>query len=160
MALEEMNWKINNGFGKSTKQSEGDVSQMEHQLINRGGTLVYKWLAWIFIVCILIQVFLAGLALFMDPSHWARHTGFSRFLMIPPILMLITSFIARLPIFLRLHSAGLIGMIILIFASALLSSEIGFISALHPVIAMILFWETMTIARKTHTLIENKEIQQ
>jgi hypothetical protein len=91
-----------------------------------GARIVFKLLAWIFAVFILIQVFLAGLALFWNSDQWASHTGFSRILMIPPILMLVTSFIARLPASIRLYSAGLIGMLILIAVSANLSSELGF----------------------------------
>ncbi len=149
---------------------------MKNQLINQRGTgvgdltadivslsplvlrarIVFKWLAWIFTVCILIQVFLAGLALFWNSDQWASHTGFSRIFLIPPILMLVTSFIARLPVSLRLSSAGLIGMLILMGVSANLSSEMGYLSALHPVIALMLFWGTMSIARKTDALIKAK----
>jgi hypothetical protein len=149
---------------------------MNNQLINRRGTgvgdltadivslsplvlrarIVFKWLAWIFTGCILIQVFLAGLALFWNSNQWANHTGFSRILMIPPILMLVTSFIARLPVSLRLYSAGLIGILILMGVTAKLSSEMGYLSALHPVIALMLFWGTMSIARKTDAIIKTK----
>ncbi|MCD9021966.1 DUF6220 domain-containing protein [Cohnella silvisoli] len=129
---------------------------MNNLLINKA-SIVFKWLAWIFTVCILIQVFLAGLALFWNSEQWASHTGFSRILMIPPILMLVTSFIARLPVSLRLKSAGLIGMLILMGVSANLSSEMGYLSALHPVIALMLFWGTMSIARKTDALIKAKQ---
>ncbi|CAG7639113.1 DUF6220 domain-containing protein [Paenibacillus allorhizosphaerae] len=149
---------------------------MNNQRINRSGTgvgdlteglgvnsplvlrarIVFKLLAWIFAVFILIQVFLAGLALFWNSDQWASHAGFSRFLIFPPILMLVTSFIARLPVSIRLYSAGLIGMLILIVVSANLSSEMGYLSAIHPVIALMLFWGTMSIARKTDALIKAK----
>jgi hypothetical protein len=118
--------------------------------------IVFKWLTWIFAICILTQVFLAGLAIFWNSDKWASHTGFSRILMIIPVLMFVTSFIARLPVSLRLHSAGLIGLIILIAVSANLSSGLGYLSALHPVIALMLFWGTISLARKTDALIKAK----
>ncbi|MCU6792565.1 DUF6220 domain-containing protein [Paenibacillus sp. WQ 127069] len=118
--------------------------------------IVFKLLAWIFAVFILIQVFISGLALFWNSDQWASHTGFSRFLIFPPILMFVTSFIARMPVSIRLYSAGLIGMLILIVVSTKLSSEMGYLSALHPVIALMLFWGTMSIARKTDALIKAK----
>lgn len=112
-----------------------------------GARSVFKALAWIFALCILIQVFLAGLALFWNSDQWSSHTGFSRLLMILPVLMFMVSFIARLPNSLRLRSAGLIGLVILIAVCANLPSEVGYLAALHPVIAIALFLETMSIAR-------------
>ena len=41
------------------------------------------------------QVFLAGLALFWNPGQWSSHVGFSRVLIIFPILIFILSFIAQ-----------------------------------------------------------------
>ncbi|MBD0378687.1 DUF6220 domain-containing protein [Paenibacillus sedimenti] len=117
-----------------------------------GARLVFKAIAWIFAICILIQVFLAGLALFWNSAQWASHAGFSRLLIIVPILMLVVTFVARLPLSLRLRSAGLIGIIILIVVSAKLPSGIGYLSALHPVLAFMLLGATISIARKTQAL--------
>lgn len=125
---------------------------MNNPLINQRGTAeiakptpfvlgarsIMKWLAWICGLCILIQVFLAGLA----------NMIFARFFMILPLLMFILSFIARLPVSLRVHSAMLIVMIILMPVSANLPS--GYLAALHPVIALLLLWSTMSIARQTN----------
>ncbi|TMV44808.1 hypothetical protein FE783_31215 [Paenibacillus mesophilus] len=151
---------------------------MNNQIINRNGAgvgdltadkvglsplvlrarIVFKLLAWIFAACILIQVFLAGLALFQNPDQWASHTGFSRFLIIPPILMLVTSFIARLPGSFRLSSAGLIGMLILMAVTAKLSTEMGYLSALHPVIALMMFMGAVSNVRKIEALTKaNKQ---
>ncbi|MCC3373638.1 DUF6220 domain-containing protein [Cohnella sp. REN36] len=118
---------------------------------------VFKLLAWLFAVCIVLQVFFAGLALFWDSAQWASHTGFAKFLMIPPVLMLITSFFAKLPLSRRLSSAGLIVLIILMFVSAKMASSIGYLSALHPVIALMLFMGAVSNARKTNATIEAKQ---
>lgn len=110
--------------------------------------LVFTWLAWIFAASIIVQIFLAGLALFHNPTHWAGHTIFPRFFLILPVLMLAASFIARLPLSLRLYCIGLIALIILIAVSANLMAGMGYVSALHPVLALLLFWATVSIARK------------
>jgi hypothetical protein len=117
--------------------------------------IVFKLLAWIFVVCILIQVFLAGLAVFWNPDQWAGHRGFSRFLIIPPVLMLVTSFIARLPVSIRLSSAGLIVALILMGVTAHL--KVGYLSALHPVIALMMFMGTASIVRQTNALNKAKQ---
>ncbi|MEC0256777.1 DUF6220 domain-containing protein [Paenibacillus lautus] len=117
-----------------------------------GMRLTYKVVVWFFAIGIMLQVFLAGLALFWNSGQWSSHVGFSRVLIIFPILILVLSFIARLPLSLRLQSAGLIAVVVLIAVCANLPSGIGYLSALHPVLAIILFGQTMNIARKTQSL--------
>ncbi|WP_211246725.1 DUF6220 domain-containing protein [Cohnella pontilimi] len=138
------------------KSMEREDSKMSNLVFK--ARIVFTWLARLFAVCIMIQVFLAGLALFWDSARWASHTGFAKFLMIPPILLLITSLVARLPLSLRLRSAGLIGMIALMFVTAKLSSNIGYLAALHPVIAMIMLGQTLSIARMSHALQNSNNI--
>jgi len=111
--------------------------------------LVFKAMVMIFAICILIQVFLAGLALFWNSAEWASHKGFALLTIIVSILNLVLSFIARLPLSLRLRSAGLFGIIILIAVSAKLPSGIGYLSALHPVLALMLFFGTVSLVQKT-----------
>lgn len=124
---------------------------MESSFIRNAGH-VFKGLAWIFAAAILGQVFLAGLALFLDPSHWVRHAEFARYFSFVPILMLAVSFIARLPAPLRLQSAVLIGLVILLALSGLFSSAIGYLSAFHPVLALFLFFRTMNLIRRYDSL--------
>lgn len=121
-----------------------------------GMRLTYKVVVWLFAIGIILQVFLAGLALFWNPGQWSSHIGFSRILVIFPILILVLSFIARLPLSLRLQSAGLIAVVVLIAVCAILPSGIGYLSALHPVLAIILFGQTMNIAWKTQSLTKAK----
>jgi len=120
--------------------------------------LVFKAMVMIFAICILVQVFLAGLALFWNSAEWASHRGFAILTIIVSILNLVLSFIARLPLSLRLRSAGLFGIIILIAVSAKLPSGIGYLSALHPVLALMLFFGTVSLVQKTNAL--NKEQKQ
>ena len=120
---------------------------------------VFQAMVRLLAICILIQVFLAGLAVFWDAAQWAGHTGFSRVLIVISILILAISFIARLPHSLRLRSAGLLGIIILIAVSAKLPSEIGYLSALHPVLAFLLFLGTVSLARKTDALTKDNKPQ-
>jgi len=114
--------------------------------------MVFKAMAGIFVICILIQVFLAGLALFWSSAQWASHTGFARLLIVVSILMLVISFVARLPRSLKLRSAGLFGIIILIAISAKLPSGVGYLSALHPVLALMLFFGAVSLVKRTDAL--------
>ncbi|MFF2445714.1 DUF6220 domain-containing protein [Neobacillus sp. NPDC058068] len=118
--------------------------------------MVFKAMLRIFAICILIQVFLAGLALFWDAAQWTSHIGFAKLLIIVSILIFVISFIARLPLSFRLRSAGLIGIIILIAVSAKLPSGIRYLSALHPVLALMLFFGSVSLAQKTDALMKAK----
>ncbi|MBS4196699.1 DUF6220 domain-containing protein [Lederbergia citri] len=146
----------------SVNRSEPEVGHQAEEITNVSplvvrARLVFNAMLRIFAICILIQVFLAGLALFWDPAQWASHTGFARTLIIFSILILVISFIARLPRSLRLRSAGLLGIIILIAVSVKLPSGIGYLSALHPVLALMLFFGTVSLARRTDALKKEKK---
>jgi hypothetical protein len=110
--------------------------------------IALKWLARVFAVCILVQVFLAGLAVIVDEAYWASHSSFVHYFSFLPLVMILLSFIARLPVSFRLQSIRLFGLIIAEFITAVLSSKIGFLSALHPVIALVMFISAMSLAKQ------------
>jgi hypothetical protein len=109
--------------------------------------LILKWLARIFVLIITVQVFFAGLALFVG-MDWTLHKLFARCFIIFPVLMLLVTFIGRLPY--RVKCIQLLVMVILMFATADLSPKIGLLSALHPVIALAMFWTAMTVTRQSN----------
>ena len=107
----------------------------------------YIALAWIFVACVLLQVFIAGAAVFDPPHHWEQHKTFVHFFEFLPILMLIIAFPAKLSKSIRWQSLGLYGVIFVQYATANLSS-VWVIAALHPVIAVALFWWSVSLARR------------
>jgi hypothetical protein len=133
--------KQNGNFAKSG--GGGSFSPGAHRAM-----LVLKWAARIFALIIAVQVFLAGLALFVDSGNWVAHSNFARVFLIIPILMILLAFIARLPITFRVMSIQLVIMVILMFVTADLSKYIGILSALHPVIALAMFWIAMTLSKQ------------
>ena len=104
----------------------------------------YLALAWMLLLSILIQIFLAGMATFGDPAHWTKHAAFVHWFEFIPILMLIAAYLGLLPKPLRWQSAGLIVLLLFQYATA----HIPYTGALHPVIAMLLFWQTAVVIRK------------
>jgi hypothetical protein len=115
--------------------------------VARGARHFLLWLVRIFALCVLIQVFFAGAALFTDMG-WTNHSNFPRFFAFLPVIMIVLSFFTKLPTSVRLRCFQLFGMIILTLLTVVLSSKIGILSALHPVIAVMLFWTTMTIVKE------------
>lgn len=148
----------------SVNRSEPEVGNNAAEITNLSpfvvrARLAFKAMVMIFAICILIQVFLAGLALFWNSAQWASHTSFAKLPIIISILIFVISFIARLPLSLRMRSATLFGIIILIAVSAKLPSGIGYLSALHPVLALMLFFGTVSLLRKTDALKKEKSMK-
>jgi hypothetical protein len=45
-------------------------------MIRRFARAVQPWVAWLFVACVVVQVFLAGLGVFDNPSQFALHRDF------------------------------------------------------------------------------------
>lgn len=113
----------------------------------------FMYLAFAFTLCVVIQVFLAGLAVFVSPLNWVRHINFVHVFEFVPLLMLLLSFVGRLPKALRWQSAGLFGGIFFQYFSANIGSKLPWAAALHPVMAMMIFWLAITVARNSWRVI-------
>lgn len=103
----------------------------------------------------IVQVFIAGLAVFTDPINWGRHTSFVHFFELLPVLMFILAFVGKVPKSLRWQSLGMFGLIFLQYATANMGGISGMIPAIHPVIALILFWWSVSLALRSWKEINN-----
>lgn len=110
---------------------------------------VFVGLAWLTLGCVTLQTFLAGMAVFTDPSHWKDHTLFVHLFEYLPLLMLILAFTGKLPNALRWKSATLFA---LIFAQYFTANVPG-AGAVHPVLALVMFWLTLSVARESTRII-------
>src|SRR5687768_10425164 len=102
----------------------------------------YALLSSVFVACVLVQVFFAGMGAF--GADWAWHLTFAQFLELPPLLMMLLAFVGRLPWALRLLPFGLVVLIGVQYAIA--NSAVP-TAALHPVNALLIFWVSLFIAR-------------
>lgn len=100
-------------------------------------------LTWLFVVCIAVQTFIAGMALFHDGSMWRSHTVFVHFFEIVPLLMLIFGIAGKLPAPYKRRSLALLLLVI----SQYLTANLPGAGAWHPVIAIGLFWLAVDTAR-------------
>lgn len=73
---------------------------------------------------------------------------------LPPHLVL--SFLGKLPVHLRWICLGLYLMIVAQFLTVIYSSHLGLLSALHPVIALFLFWGSLTTVKHAHNVGRRK----
>jgi hypothetical protein len=115
---------------------------------------IYLFLSWLAFLCILIQVFLAGVAIFQVYSYWEIHKSFALFKYIY-FVMFIVGLVGKLP-------KNLIWLSIAIFAIANVQyyTAHGFLASLHVVIPFLIFWINLVLIRKAyealkvHTLTE------
>ncbi|HEX7057075.1 MAG TPA: DUF6220 domain-containing protein [Bacilli bacterium] len=111
--------------------------------------IIFCVLAILFGICVLIQVFLAGLAIFYGPDNWSRHTSFIHLFEYLPILMFILSFFGRIKGAARWLSFGLILLIMVQYATVKGLPEVGYLAALHPVVALLIFWAAIVVIRRS-----------
>ncbi|HZG15977.1 MAG TPA: DUF6220 domain-containing protein [Candidatus Bathyarchaeia archaeon] len=112
---------------------------------------LYLVLAWGFLAFITIQVFLAGLGLFVSWEYWEMHRNWATYFAFVPIVMLVLAFLGKMPVSLRWISFGLYLMIVAQFLTVVFKSTLGALSSLHPVIALLLFWGSIiTVSQGRH----------
>ena len=105
----------------------------------------YLALAWAFAGCVAVQVFLAGMATFVDAARWTWHTTFVHVFEGLPLLMLPLAFLARVPAAMRWLTGALLALIQLQYLTANVG---GIPSALHPVNALVIFWVAVYLGQR------------
>lgn len=111
---------------------------------------VYAVLAWVFVAGIVVQVFLAGLAIFDSPAYWAWHVRFIQALEAVPLAMVILSFTGRMTRQQRLLTAIAFLLVTVQHGALALGQalDLPFVSAIHTANALAIFglavWLTIT----------------
>jgi hypothetical protein len=114
----------------------------------------FPWLAWLYVASLLIQVFLAGLAVFVDPATFAVHVDFGRIVVgLLSLFLPIVAWLGRLPL-VRL-AAGV--LLFYLFQTGLPEVRASYpvVAALHPMFSLVLFWLAVRLAGQArHTAPE------
>jgi hypothetical protein len=115
--------------------------------------IAYLLAAWLFIAGLLFHTYLAGLGPFAAQPTWETHVGVGH--MIGPLLLLqlILAFVAQLPRTAKIQMGALFGIYFLqaeVFAMIRRSFPLP--AALHPVLALVLFWLAATVAQQAWIL--------
>jgi len=121
--------------------------------MRRVARYIYVGVAWVALAGFLVNIYLAGMAVFIDRSYWDIHREFGYavgwiVLIYPPLALL-----AWIP---RRLTAWLVGLLLYyIFHTILpvLQEDLGWIAALHPVSAVVLVWLGLTHARRAGVLL-------
>lgn len=117
--------------------------------------LIFNLLAVAFILCLLVQVLFAGLAIFAGES-WSRHTSFVHMFEFLPLLMFILSFFGRIKGAARWLSLTMMALIFAQYATAESVADMKYLAAIHPVIALVIFWMSIETLRRSVKLSSNR----
>jgi len=116
---------------------------------SRVARITYRWLAWLFVACVLVQFFLAGLGVFAGASNFELHRTWGYTFAYVLILMVIAGLVGRMP---RAAWTAPLGVMVLFALQSVfvaLRTSAPVIAALHPVNAVAIFAAAWWIARSS-----------
>lgn len=118
----------------------------------------YLVAAWLFVVGVTAQVFLAGMTVVARQMGWDSHISLGHFLAAPLLLMLITQYAGRLPRNLKRMTWLLFGVYVLqADVIIFLRSAAPVVSAFHPVLALVDFALGLRLARSARLAASQEE---
>ena len=133
---------------------------MQEKLVsksNKVSRVIYLLFGVLFAIGVIMQVMLAGMAVFINGLHWVRHStlihifGFNI-----PLFMLVAAYFGKMPRFAYWQVFGSFILMFLMYFTANVRGALPIVAALHPVIAMILFIFSTWIVFKAWTFIFKK----
>lgn len=116
----------------------------------------FATLAWLFLACVALQVFLAGLGVFAGSANFATHRDFGYTFGFLTVLMLIAAGVGRLGRRWISFSALLIFLFALQSLFVGLRADLPMVAALHPVNALVIFWVAQHVARGAVALVREQ----
>jgi hypothetical protein len=107
---------------------------------------VFGVLAAGYLVCVVLQVFFAGLGIFVDSNNLELHRTFVNYFEMASILMFLISFAGRIRGSLRWLTLGLFALTSLQHMTIQFS---GMLPAIHTVDALLLFWISLHLTKRS-----------
>lgn len=118
-----------------------------------GARYVYLALVWVYLAAILVQVFLAGTGLFGAQRDFEAHQNLGWILHLVPVLLLIVAFVARVGASTLWWTAALLVVQGIQPLLPILRVDYPWAAALHPVLALVIFWLALTIGLRAWQLV-------
>jgi hypothetical protein len=112
--------------------------------MTKNANLFFRILTWLFIAGVFVQVLLAGLTVVAAEINWEIHIGLGHLLGLPLILMLITMYVGKASKQVK-NTSWILFVTYVLQADVLIflrfnEPPLSYLSALHPVLALIDFW--------------------
>lgn len=117
--------------------------------MSKNANLFFRILTWLFIAGVVGQVFLAGLTVVAGQIDWTIHRDLGHITGLPLVLMLMTMYVAKADRQVK-KTTWILFVVYLLQADVLVflrfqPTPISYLSALHPVLALIDFWLAMRL---------------
>lgn len=102
------------------------------------------WLLLVFVICVAIQVFLAGASIFADPGYIDMHVMFVHLFEAVPLLLILFGFLGRD------KALGISGIVLFVLISLqyVFVAVGGLVGALHAVNALAMFSLALTMLHR------------
>lgn len=115
----------------------------------RTARYLYTGFAWLFVVGVMLQVFLAGMVVVARQISWNNHISLGHMLSAPLLVMLVTMYLGWLPRRMKILTWSLIAVyVIQADVIIFLRLQAPVISAFHPVLALVDFAMGYALARQ------------
>lgn len=112
----------------------------------RSVRFIYGFLTIGYLICVVLQVFFAGLGVFVNSDNWELHRTFANYFEMVSVVMFIISFAGRIKGTLRWLPLGLFALTGLQHMSFQFP---GFLPAIHAVDALLLFWISLHLTKRS-----------
>lgn len=119
---------------------------------------IYWTVTWLFLLGVMAQVLLAGMAVVARLTGWTNHGNLGHALALPLILMLVSAYPGRLP-GKEKRLTWLLFVVYIIQADVIifLRQDAPLVSAFHPVLALVDFGLAFALARRAWPLAQQAE---
>jgi hypothetical protein len=113
----------------------------------------YVSAAWLTLAWVLVTVFVAGMALFVNTRYWQVHREIGWGSELAVLLLILTGLLGWIPRRLTARLAGLILLLVLHISLPILKDSLPLAAALHPLTASLLVWLSLVHARTAQRLL-------
>ena len=113
---------------------------------------IYRFCNWLFVIGVVTQVFLAGLVVVAAKSGWNLHETLGHLIGLPMILMLITAYTGKASAQIK-RTTWILFVVYFLQADVLIFMRTSsfvpavYLSAFHPVMALVDFWLGVKLLR-------------
>jgi hypothetical protein len=138
-----MNIVKGKNLNTTNKAGEEDNGSSRIRLVR----FVYGLLAAGYLICVILQVFFAGLGVFVDNKDLELHRVFANYFEFVSIVMFLLSFLGRIRGGLRWLTLGLFALTSLQHMT--IQTFTGFLPAFHTIDALLLFWISIHLTKRS-----------